>query len=52
MIRATHGVSSGSWYFEVRVLEPAGGEEGHMRLGWSTEKGELQVSLPFLPRES
>ena len=34
MVRATHGVSSGSWYFEVRVNTPLNGEDGHTRLGW------------------
>jgi Set1/Ash2 histone methyltransferase complex subunit ASH2 len=47
MVRATHGVSSGSWYFEVRVGEPLHGEDGHTRLGWCTEMGELQAPVGF-----
>ena len=34
MVRATHGVGSGSWYFEVRVNAPLNSEDGHTRLGW------------------
>ena len=39
MIKATAGVSSGAWFFEVAVspdLKPG----AHCRLGWSTELGE------------
>ncbi|XP_003576913.1 protein TRAUCO [Brachypodium distachyon] len=39
MVRATRGVASGAWYFEVRVLHlgPTGGD----RLGWATDKALL-----------
>jgi len=47
MARATHGVSSGSWYFEVQVGEPLHGEDGHTRLGWCAEMGELQAPVGF-----
>lgn len=47
MVRATHGVRSGSWYFEVRVSEPLNDEDGHTRLGWCTEMGELQAPVGF-----
>ena len=52
MVRATHGVSSGSWYFEVK-LDDCGTEEpgsplaGHARLGWCTEMGEVQAPVGY-----
>lgn len=79
MVRATHGVSSGSWYFEMqdratarfywqcslltrdarhqtRIVVPAAqvhapqnGEDGHVRLGWCTEMGDVQVSVTAVP---
>mmetsp|Transcript_24890 Transcript_24890/g.82764 ORF Transcript_24890/g.82764 Transcript_24890/m.82764 type:complete len:540 (+) Transcript_24890:46-1665(+) len=47
MVRATHGVRSGSWYFEVRVGQTLNDEDGHTRLGWCTEMGELQAPVGF-----
>ena len=47
MVRATHGVSSGSWYFEIKVNTPLNGEDGHTRLGWCTEMGELQAPVGY-----
>ena len=47
MVRATHGVGSGSWYFEVRVNTPLNGEDGHTRLGWCTDMGELQAPVGY-----
>jgi len=47
MVRATHGVASGSWYFEVKVNTPQNGEDGHTRLGWCTEMGELQAPVGY-----
>jgi hypothetical protein len=47
MVRATHGVASGSWYFEVKVNTPHNGEDGHTRLGWCTEMGELQAPVGY-----
>jgi len=47
MIRATHGVIGGSWYFEVRVGAPLNGEDAHLRLGWCTEMGELQAPVGY-----
>jgi hypothetical protein len=40
--RATHGASEGAWYYEALILEPLR-PDGHVRLGWSTTQGELQV---------
>ena len=59
MVRATHGVHTGSNYFEVEILKPS--ETGfvnvddsgeplptpHVRIGWSTRQGELQAPVGF-----
>ncbi|WCJ36872.1 Set1/Ash2 histone methyltransferase complex subunit ASH2 [Euphorbia peplus] len=45
MVRATRGVCEGAWYFEVKVVSL--GESGHTRLGWSTEKGDLQGPVGY-----
>ncbi|PON89142.1 Concanavalin A-like lectin [Trema orientale] len=45
MARATRGVVEGAWYFEIRVVKL--GETGHTRLGWSTEKGDLQAPVGY-----
>ncbi|XP_010545599.1 PREDICTED: protein TRAUCO [Tarenaya hassleriana] len=45
MVRATRGVVEGAWYFEIKVVNL--GETGHTRLGWSTEKGDLQAPVGY-----
>lgn len=45
MVRATRGVVEGAWYFEIKVVHL--GESGHTRLGWSTEKGDLQAPVGY-----
>lgn len=45
MVKATRGVVQGAWYFEIRVLHL--GASGHTRLGWSTEKGDLQAPVGY-----
>ncbi|EPS71080.1 hypothetical protein M569_03680, partial [Genlisea aurea] len=45
MVRATRGVSEGAWYFEISLVHL--GETGHTRLGWSTEKGDLQAPVGY-----
>lgn len=45
MVRTTRGVVEGAWYFEVKVVRL--GESGHTRLGWSTEKGDLQAPVGY-----
>ncbi|XP_057797883.1 protein TRAUCO-like [Salvia miltiorrhiza] len=45
MVRATRGVTEGAWYFEIRIVHL--GETGHTRLGWSTEKGDLQAPVGY-----
>lgn len=45
MVRATRGVMEGAWYFEIKVVHL--GETGHTRLGWSTDKGDLQAPVGY-----
>jgi len=45
MVRATRGVMEGAWYFEIKAVNL--GETGHTRLGWSTEKGDLQAPVGY-----
>ncbi|KAL1220903.1 Protein TRAUCO [Cardamine amara subsp. amara] len=45
MVRATRGVVEGAWYFEIKVVSL--GETGHTRLGWSTDKGDLQAPVGY-----
>ncbi|CAM8886473.1 unnamed protein product [Rhodiola kirilowii] len=45
MVRATRGIMEGAWYFEIKVIHL--GESGHTRLGWSTEKGDLQAPVGY-----
>ncbi|KAJ6790707.1 putative protein TRAUCO [Iris pallida] len=45
MVRATRGVLHGHWYFEIKVLRL--GPTGHVRLGWATEKGDLQAPVGY-----
>lgn len=40
MARATHGVHSGTWYYEIDIVDMSEGH--HTRLGWSQEYGNLQ----------
>ncbi|KAJ1521644.1 hypothetical protein ONE63_003290 [Megalurothrips usitatus] len=45
MIRATHSVSKGNWYFEVTIDEMPEGSA--TRLGWAQEYGNLQAPLGY-----
>ena len=45
MIRATHGVHSGSYFWEIEIL--LGCPDSHVRVGWSTRQGELQAPVGF-----
>ncbi|XP_047308605.1 protein TRAUCO-like [Impatiens glandulifera] len=45
MVRATRGVVEGAWYFEIKVVNL--GETGHTRIGWTTEKGDLQAPVGY-----
>lgn len=44
-VRASHGVSSGTWYFEVEVRALPG--EAAVRLGWSTRKMDLETPVGY-----
>ncbi|KAJ2331346.1 transcription factor, contains a PHD finger motif, partial [Coemansia sp. RSA 2681] len=46
MAKASHGVETGAWYFEVDVLEPVRSEY-NLRVGWSQISGELQAPCGF-----
>lgn len=46
MIRATQGVHSGSYYYEVEILAPES-DDAHVRVGWSTRQGELQSFVGY-----
>ena len=46
MVRATHGVAGGSWYYEVKICAPQGGEvcaaptlAGGRRFFWLCARG-------------
>lgn len=45
MVRTTRGVMEGAWYFEIKVDKM--GVTGHTRLGWSTDKGDLQAPVGY-----
>jgi len=45
MIRATHGVSYGNWYYEVKVMDMA--ENTATRIGWSQSLGNLQAPCGY-----
>ncbi|XP_046392588.1 set1/Ash2 histone methyltransferase complex subunit ASH2 isoform X1 [Ischnura elegans] len=45
MVRATHGVSRGSWYWEATVEEMPEGSA--CRLGWAQEYANLQAPLGY-----
>lgn len=48
MVRATHGVHRGSYYWEMEVLYPPDEFDNcHVRVGWSTRQGELQAPVGF-----
>jgi len=46
MARATHGVGSGDYYWECHIL-PSTDPDAHVRIGWSTAKGELQAPVGY-----
>ena len=45
MIRATHGVTRGNWYFEVSIREMP--PDSAVRLGWSQSLGTLQAPCGY-----
>ena len=48
MVRATHGVHNGAYFWEAQILpsEPID-DQAHVRLGWSTRMGELQAPVGY-----
>jgi len=49
MIRATHGVHSGLYFWEAEILKPLKitSSTAHIRLGWSTRQGHLQAPVGY-----
>ncbi|XP_064457594.1 set1/Ash2 histone methyltransferase complex subunit ASH2-like [Ornithodoros turicata] len=45
MVRATHGVEEGTWYFEATIEEMP--ENSATRIGWSQELANLQAPLGY-----
>lgn len=45
MVRATHGVAHGSWYFEVTVKERP--NNAALRIGWAQKLANLQATCGF-----
>eukprot|EP00252_Welwitschia_mirabilis_P004595 TRINITY_DN1490_c0_g1_i3.p1 TRINITY_DN1490_c0_g1~~TRINITY_DN1490_c0_g1_i3.p1 ORF type:complete len:458 (+),score=105.75 TRINITY_DN1490_c0_g1_i3:132-1505(+) len=45
MVRATRGVVDGAWYFEIKIVYL--GATGHTRLGWCTEKSDIQAPVGY-----
>ncbi|KAJ2707216.1 transcription factor, contains a PHD finger motif [Coemansia sp. IMI 203386] len=46
MAKASHGVETGAWYFEVTVLQPVR-PEYNLRIGWSQISGELHAPCGY-----
>ncbi|CAD6258345.1 unnamed protein product [Miscanthus lutarioriparius] len=45
MVRATHGVTAGTWYFEVKIVYL--GPTGHTRLGWATNRADIETPVGY-----
>lgn len=45
MIRASHGVAKGTWYFEVNFDDQP--EDSHIRIGWSQRHAALQACVGY-----
>jgi len=43
MVRSSFGIKEGSWYYEIEILP----HQGNTRLGWSTEKGDIQAPVGY-----
>jgi hypothetical protein len=46
MCKASHGVSTGRWYFECTILPPQT-LTGNLRIGWSQISGDLQAPCGY-----
>lgn len=51
LVRATHAVARGTWYYEIKIadlkLDPEGRLSPATRLGWAQEMANLQTPLGF-----
>ena len=48
MVRATHGIHWGSYYWELlELVLLQSSPDSHIRVGWSTRQGELQGPVGF-----
>ena len=47
MVRATHGVGAGCWYYEIKIKPPLNEEDGHTRIGWCTDSGDVQAPVGY-----
>lgn len=45
MVRATHGVSNGSWYFEVTIKDKP--NSSALRIGWAQQLANLQAPCGY-----
>lgn len=45
MVRATHGICEGDWFFEAEVCPYEG--DGAVRLGWSTRRSDAETPVGF-----
>ena len=45
MVRASHGISYGGWYFEATVIEKP--SNAATRIGWSQKLGNLQAPVGY-----
>ncbi|KAJ1921910.1 transcription factor, contains a PHD finger motif [Mycoemilia scoparia] len=46
LAKATHGVDTGTWYYEINILEGLK-PEWNLRMGWSQISGDLQAPCGF-----
>lgn len=44
-VLCTHGVSKGEWFYEIKVNQAL--FSSHVRVGWMTDKGDLQAPVGF-----
>jgi Set1/Ash2 histone methyltransferase complex subunit ASH2 len=45
VLRATHGVSSGTWYFEIKVTDMK--RSAAVRVGWATLRADVEAPVGF-----
>ncbi|CAM9831200.1 unnamed protein product, partial [Chrysoparadoxa australica] len=47
MLRASHGVDQGQWYWEAEMLRTDSSQEGHCRIGWASNLAALQAPCGY-----